>query len=786
MVEKEIEFDITYYEAYKKVNQIFAEKILSIYEDGDIVWIHDYHIMLTPVMLREQKKDMAIGFFLHIPFPSSEIFRSLPVREEILLGVLGSNMIAFHTYDYARHFRTSCSRLLGLETSELGILYQGVMRHIKTLPIGIDPPKFQEQVLSLQCQQKIKEIKNMYNNKKIILGIDRVDYSKGLPQKFAAFEKFLVNNEELAKDVVLIQVGVPSRTDVKEYKKLIKEINHQVGKIQALHGFVDSHGPLVYINKPVDFCTLCALYASADVCIVSSIRDGMNLVSLEYIACQEESTSNGVLIISEFAGASHSLCGSLIVNPFDINDTADAIQKALIMSEKEKLDRHRLNYDIISKNTAITWGRDFLKQLKECLSDSKELQRENAHLDSSSFISFYKKAQINKGIRIFFFDYDGTLVKMKDTANRVKPTSKVMYSLKILSEYPSNYVYIFSGRTREEMEIEFKDISSLGLVSEEGVSIKHPNSTQWEPLYETHDDFEWMNEVKSICKWFQSRTPNSYVEENAVSCLFHFKNTDPIFCKFQVLELQQHLEESFKAKSLVIFQGKNYLELRPKEICKGRFAKSILDKIIHKHNIQNESLMIDNGKNTLNDLKENERINNFASESIDTSKEKNHHLIDVNSKMNYYVVSIGDGNSDEIMFQSIDDFAQKANIEGYDLENEIGKDIEIETMNIAIRDYSNMNDATHANYVLHQSELSTILSSVLPLGVTYSKINNVDSKYSNSPKFLESNFNHSLKSQKEDTEKLQENGKEISSEKKIEKTTSSSQRAAKQILSQTS
>uniref|UniRef100_A0A7S1KSR2 Alpha,alpha-trehalose-phosphate synthase (UDP-forming) n=1 Tax=Percolomonas cosmopolitus TaxID=63605 RepID=A0A7S1KSR2_9EUKA len=644
MVEKEIEFHKSFYFAYREVNEIFAAKIAEAYQEGDTVWIHDYHLCLVPEILRKQFPDMSIGFFLHIPFPSSEIYRALPVREHLLKGLLGADMIAFHTYDFARHFLSSCSRILGLETTQQGVYFNGRMRYVKTLPIGIDPQKFQEEVKSAQCQAKIVEFRQQYKNKKIILGIDRVDYSKGIPLKFSAFEQFLKDHPDMAKEVVLVQVGVPSRTDVKEYKKLIKEINTQVGRIQSNFGSVDSFGPLLYINKSVEFTTLSALYTIADACIISSIRDGMNLVSSEYVACQEEGKKNGVLILSEFAGASRSLCGSLIVNPFDVEQTANAFYDALHMKEEERLERHARNFEIVSSNTAVKWGNDFLSDLKSCTEISKNLSPRKKLLDAGTLKEFYQTSTKANGKRWFFLDYDGTIVKISQYPMQARPTDKLVDVLQFLLKDPKNVVYVFSGRHQTQLDDLLGHVKGLGLVSESGLATKHPHSGEWVNLYKEEEvDIDWMQDVKKICKWFVSRTPGSQFEERSASCAFHYRNTDQEYGRFQVYELQQHLEESFKTKPLDIIQGKKVLELRPHNINKGRAARMILEQ---------------------------------------------HHIAHPEEEM--YVFCAGDGGSDEFMFLAVNDLAKSRRI--------------CKALTVAIRGFSDIDKASNADYILHRQE----------------------------------------------------------------------------------
>lgn len=315
-------------------------------EDNDLVWVHDYHLMLLPAMLREEignsKKNVKFGFFLHTPFPSSEIYRILPVRNEILLGLLHCDLIGFHTYDYARHFLSSCSRILGLATTPNGVEFQGKIVTVGAFPIGIDPEKFAEGLKKPKVQERIATLEKKFQGVKVIVGVDRLDYIKGVPQKLHALEVFLTEHPEWIGRVVLVQVAVPSRGEVEEYQNLRAVVNELVGRINGKFGTVEFM-PIHFMHKSVAFEELIALYNISDVCLVSSTRDGMNLVSYEYIATQQD--RHGVMILSEFTGAAQSLNGSIIVNPWNTEELADAIHDAVTMS-----DEHRLaNYQKLAK-----------------------------------------------------------------------------------------------------------------------------------------------------------------------------------------------------------------------------------------------------------------------------------------------------------------------------------------------------------------------------------------------------------------------------------------------------
>ncbi|CCE88986.1 Piso0_001781 [Millerozyma farinosa CBS 7064] len=360
----EMNFDENAWAAYIEANREFCHEIVQQVEDDDIIWVHDYHLMLLPQMLREElkgKKNIRIGFFLHTPFPSSEIYRILPVRKEILVGVLSCDLIGFHTYDYARHFLSSVSRIVANVTIWPNrIDYAGRSVAVGAFPIGIDVDKFTEGLKRPNVIERIQQLKNKFKDTKIIVGVDRLDYIKGVPQKLHAFEIFLTENPDWIGKVVLVQVAVPSRGDVEEYQSLRATVNELVGRINGKFGTVE-FVPIHFMHKSVSFDELISLYYLSDVCLVSSTRDGMNLVSYEYIACQQD--NKGALILSEFAGAAQSLNGAIIVNPWNTEELSDAIKESLTLPDEKKAHNFQKMFDYIAKYTSAFWGESFVKEL---------------------------------------------------------------------------------------------------------------------------------------------------------------------------------------------------------------------------------------------------------------------------------------------------------------------------------------------------------------------------------------------------------------------------------------
>jgi trehalose 6-phosphate synthase/phosphatase len=315
-------------------------------------------------MLRAKKPSIKIGFFLHTPFPSSECYRLLPWREELLHGVLSCDLLGFHTHDYARHFRSACTKILGLNCSPEGVEIAGASVTVGTFPIGINPDRFLEMLESPTCKAQGQELAKKFKGKKIILGIDRLDYTKGLPHKLYAMEHFLQNNPQWIGKVILIQIAVPTRSEVAEYQNLASKVHELVGRINGRFSTL-TDSPIQFLDTSIPFDYMCALYKLSDVIICSSIRDGMNLVAFEYIVCQQGNDQPGVLILSEFTGAAQSLgAGAIRVNPWHVEEMSDALRYALTMSPEERQDHHRFACEYVKTHTAQHWAESYLAALQ--------------------------------------------------------------------------------------------------------------------------------------------------------------------------------------------------------------------------------------------------------------------------------------------------------------------------------------------------------------------------------------------------------------------------------------
>jgi trehalose 6-phosphate synthase/phosphatase len=559
---------------YVKMNHLFAERILHAYQPGDIVWIHDYHLMLLPSLLRQRIPNIYIGFFLHIPFPSSEFLRCLPRRKEILTGALGATMIGFQSYSYSRHFNSCCKRILGFESSSAGVDAYGAHVAVDVFPIGIDASAVYEQAFTDPIiQENMTSLKNIYAGKKIIVGRDRLDTVRGVAQKFMAFELFLQRYPEYRDKVVLIQVTSP--TSVEEEKedaghKIEHKISSLVSSINGEYGSL-SHSPVQHYPQYLSSHEYFALLRVADVGLITSVRDGMNTTSLEYIVCQNG--HYGPLILSEFSGTAASLNSAICINPWDLGGVAEAIKHALDMPEENKKVNHEKLYDFVTTHTVSAWSNNFLRRLLTTLTSSSQSDLTPA-LDRNRMIKQYHQARR----RLFMFDYDGTLTPIVKDPHAAIPSDRVLRTLKLLAADPANHVWIISGRDEKFLDEWMGHISELGLSAEHGCFIRQPRSEEWENLT-SKMDMGWQKEVMDVFGHYTERTQGSWIEKKRVALTWHYRQADPDFGAFQAQECRKALETTITKKWQVeVMAGKSNLEVRPVFVNKGFIATRLINE----------------------------------------------------------------------------------------------------------------------------------------------------------------------------------------------------------------
>lgn len=599
-------FDRFLWQAYVSANKIFADKVMEVINpEEDYVWIHDYHLMILPTFLRKHFYRVKLGFFLHSPFPSSEIYRTLPVRDDILKALLNADLVGFHTFDYARHFLSCCSRMLGLnyesKRGHIGLEYFGRTVYVKILPVGIHMGQLESALNLPSTSIKVKEIQEQFKGKKIILGVDDMDIFKGLSLKLLAMEHLLQHYEELRGELVLVQIVNPARSTGKDVQEAKRETYAITERINANFGF-PGYEPVVLIDHPVPFYEKTAYYALAECCIVNAVRDGMNLMPYNYIVCRQGtpkidealgitsgSSRTSTLVVSEFIGCSPSLSGAIRVNPWDIDAVADALNIAITMPGLEKQLRHEKHYRYVSSHDVAYWACSFMQDLERACKDhySKRcwsigfglsfrivaLSPNFRKLSLDHIVKAYKRA--NR--RAIFLDYDGTVVPQSSIVKT--PSPEVISILNDLCNDPKNTVFIVSGRGKNSLSDWFTQCQNLGIAAEHGYFIRWSQSSNWEsrPLLM---DFDWKRIADPVMQLYTEATDGSYIETKESALVWHHQDADPDFGSCQAMELLDHLENVLANEPVEVKRGHHIVEVKPQGVSKGQVTEKILSTLI--------------------------------------------------------------------------------------------------------------------------------------------------------------------------------------------------------------
>jgi len=554
-------YDKSYWKSYRRVNEVFCDEVMNIAKPEDTLWIHDYHLMLLPKLLKNRLPNSKIGFFLHIPFPSSEIFRVMPWCGDIIDGLLGADLIGFHTFDYVRHFLESVRRVLGYEHTLGQITIGNRAVKAESFPMGVDYEKFSNAINDSQVKRSINRLRDRIGDEfKVILSIDRLDYTKGIPQRLEAFDIFLRRNPSYKGKVIFILVAVPSRTEVEHYKLLKEQVDNLAGKINGKHGTI-GWVPIWYQYRSFEFKDLAALYSLADILFVTPLRDGMNLVAKEFVATK--GNGKGVLILGEMAGAAKELGEAIIVNPNDEEKTAYALKQALEMSEKEQEDRMKTMQIRLKRYDLKKWASDFMDRLDHI---NEIQQKMNSKALSSkgrrNLIKFYTKSKNS----LILLDYDGTLMPFNENPEKVKPDQELKSILRSLYQQKNNQLVFISGRNRKTLD-DWVGKFSNGLVAEHGVWFK---DGVWKTIEVLSDG--WKKEIHPILEIFVDRTPGSFIEEKDFSLVWHFRKIDPALATVRVGELKDILIHITENRDVGVLEGNKVIEVKNTGVNKGRAA----------------------------------------------------------------------------------------------------------------------------------------------------------------------------------------------------------------------
>lgn len=562
-------YDQDSFEKYEQVNKQFADCLLEVVKPGDTVWIHDYQLFLMPGIIREKMPDVTIGFFLHIPFPSFEIFRLLhrPWKEKIIRGLLGSDLIGFHTHEYVQHFLKTVRMVLGYDHQYRVIAFENRLVKADLFPLGVDFDKFNNAAQREEVIEAKDSITKNFPDKKIIFSVDRLDYTKGVTHRLTGFERFLKSHPEWLEKIVFILVVVPSRQIISRYNERRKLIEEEVGRINGKYSTL-SWQPIIYRYSQIDFDELCALYQSADVALITPLRDGMNLVAKEFVASAEQ---KGVLILSELAGAANELGEAIQVNPLDSQEVATALQQALMMPLSEQLHRLSLMQKRLSNYDVASWVHDFLHQLE--IVKEQQAREERKFVTSSirqEIIQNYRRADS----RNLLLDYDGTLVPFARHPREAMPDKDLLKLLSQLGSDTKTNLTIISGRDAGILEEWFHDVP-VNLVAEHGAAIKRV-SQNW--TVEKGIDQTWKVVLRPTLEMFVKRSPRSFIEEKNHTLAWHYRNVDPELGFVRSRELLDSLYHLIRNGQLQVIDGNKVIEIRVAGIDKGVAAKKIIDE----------------------------------------------------------------------------------------------------------------------------------------------------------------------------------------------------------------
>ena len=553
--------------AYRAVNQRVADRIAELAKPDETVWIHDYHLMLTPKYLREKLPGAKIGFFLHIPFPPYSDLRQLPWCREIVEALLGADLVGFHTFDDAQPFLNCVRRLLGWD-NELGQLVVGRrVVQVEVFPMGVD---FRRLVAAAQTEavaHRVARLREGLGASKLVVSLSRLDYTKGIPQALRGVASLLETRPEWRGRFVYQLVVVPSREIVDRYAEEKREIDRLCGEINSRFGTFD-WTPIRYMYRYLDFEELVALYRAADVALITPLRDGMNLIAKEYLAAKED--LHGALVLSEMAGAARELHEALVVNPNNSLEVADALRRALEMPEAEEVRRNRLMRSRLEQYDVQRWASHFLERLEEAVALSRSLAvRILTKSDRENLVAAYGRARR----RLLLLDYDGTLVPFTAEPSQAIPSARALDLLRSLCKAPGNRVVLISGRTKDDLGVWFQGFG-MTLVAENGAWVRFQDKETWEPT--TPIDVRWKDRLRPIFQRFVNRIPGSAIEEKETSLVWHYRRVDLNTGSLAARELIDTLTNLTANLELVVFIGNRAVEVRSSKVSKGTFFQTHL------------------------------------------------------------------------------------------------------------------------------------------------------------------------------------------------------------------
>jgi trehalose 6-phosphate synthase/phosphatase len=568
-----VDYNPRYWETYVHVNRVFCDALCKLVRPDDTIWVHDYQLLLLPGMLREALPQATIGLFLHIPFPSHELFRLLPSpwRRDLLAGMLGADLVGFHTFDYTQHFLQCVFRTLGYDHHLGQIAFADQARRADTFPIGIDFDRFMTAATSEAIARQCSEIERGIDGRIAIFSVDRLDYTKGILNRLRGYEAFLAEAPEWRGKVVFLLTVVPSRAEVPRYRRMKQELDERVGHINGRFGST-KWVPIIYQYRSVDFETLVALYRLSPVALITPLRDGMNLVAKEYLASKPD--GKGVLILSEMAGAARELGEALIINPNHESEIVSALRQALAMSDEEQLSRNRPMQERLKSYDARRWANHFLSSLASVKAQQRGLA--TRHL-TPPLAEELKRDYASAKHRLIFLDYDGTLVPFASQPNLAVPDEDLLALLRDLASHEKNSVFLSSGRDRDTLQRWFDGVR-LNLVAEHGAWVRHRGS-DWRLLKPLGS--AWKARLLPILQAHASQIAGALVEEKEFSVAFHYRRCDPELGAQRAKQLIHELTQFTANFDVQVLEGKKVVEVRNAGVNKGTAAAQIATELAH-------------------------------------------------------------------------------------------------------------------------------------------------------------------------------------------------------------
>lgn len=556
-----------WWQAYRKVNQQFSEAVVNLVNPKSQIWVHDYLLMLLPEMLRSEEVTTNIGFFMHIPFPDRKTFARLPEGKRLLSGMLGADLIGFHTTDYVRNFMNSVTAM-GIGTvSENQITLAAHTVRVAEFPMGIDYEKYAAASKSKEVKRAAKEYKKRYGRCKIIASVDRLDPTKGLEERLRAFSELLKRNPEQRGRVVFAMVAAPSRTDITVYAQLGKRLEALAGKINKEYGS-EKWQPVDYINTAQPFEEVAALFQIADVAFIAPLRDGMNLSAKEFIASNHK---HGVLILSETAGAAQELHDALLVNPREPESLVNALQQALSMRRRELRSRLKRMKKDISINTVQNWAKTFVDTLQQPIPRTPRLTRTLNRRLTQSLQADYVQAKK----RLLLLDYDGSLAPFATDYRNATPSKSLLKLLQSLIADRANDVVIISGRTAADLDNWFGPLT-VNLVAEHGVATKKAGNKTWHAVEKNNTD--WKKLLLPALEKYARLAPGARVEIKPHSLVWHYRAATPYSARKYAVIIKRALKPFLKTHGLELVQGNKVLEIKNPRISKANAAKPWLER----------------------------------------------------------------------------------------------------------------------------------------------------------------------------------------------------------------